>query len=134
MPNEHLEQSRIELELPYWLAFHRLSGSGLGSARVRLLFEHFHSMKTAWQAKASDLKDFQWLTLDMINSFIERRANIDPQQLADLVKKSEVQAYSFFHPKYPALLREINDPPLVVFVRGRFDESFFRQSVGIVGT
>jgi DNA processing protein len=134
MSDEHLEQSIIELDLPYWLAFHQLSGSGLGSRRVRLLFEHFHSLQKAWEATAGDLKELRWLTLEMISSFIERRAHIYPQQLADLVQKSGVQAYSFYHPQYPALLREINDPPLVIFVRGRFEASFFQQSVGIVGT
>ncbi len=45
-----------------------------------------------------------------------------------------IQAVPFFDERYPARLRNISDPPVVLFVKGRIEALHGRRSVAIVGT
>ncbi len=49
------------------------------------------------------------------------------------VEKSSVNYISIFSPLYPPLLKEIYDPPFILFYRGLLPSSY-RKTVGVVGT
>ncbi len=49
------------------------------------------------------------------------------------VEKSSVKFISIFSPLYPPLLKEIYDPPFILFYRGLLPETYDR-TVGVVGT
>lgn len=49
------------------------------------------------------------------------------------VEKSSVKFISIFSPLYPPLLKEIFDPPFILFYRGVLPDSYSR-TVGVVGT
>ncbi len=128
------DEKLMEREIPYWLAFHQLSGAGIGTAKVKLLYEYFGSLEKAWEATSDDLRSLKWLTLDLISNFISRRAQIDPVALMNSVNRASAKVYPLFHPEYPQALREISDPPLVLFVKGSFSAADWQPAVGVVGT
>lgn len=49
------------------------------------------------------------------------------------VEKSSVKYISIFDPLYPPLLKEIYDPPFILFYRGTLPSSY-EKTVGVVGT
>lgn len=49
------------------------------------------------------------------------------------VEKSSVKFISIFSPLYPPLLKEIYDPPFILFYRGLLPESY-DKTIGVVGT
>ena len=49
------------------------------------------------------------------------------------VEKNSVKFISIFSPLYPSLLKEIYDPPFILFYRGILPEAYHR-TVGVVGT
>lgn len=51
----------------------------------------------------------------------------------ELVKKLGVHLLAFTDPKYPASLKKLNDYPLLLYIKGRLEDSD-RRSIGIVGT
>jgi len=51
----------------------------------------------------------------------------------DAVEKSSVKYISIFDPMYPPLLKEIYDPPFILFYRGTLPSSY-EKIVGVVGT
>ena len=126
--------SEQEEELSFWLAFNMLSGTGLGFKKIKLLYEHFQGIKEAWQATAKDLHKIPWLSSSMIERFVEEKNSIQPSQLLEKLRTSGVEAMHYFHPDYPGSLREINDPPLVLFSKGQIQSCDFSHSIGIVGT
>lgn len=123
-----------EEEQGYWLAFDRLSGAGLGLQKIKQLFERFHSLKPVWHANREMLKQFAWFTPEMIETFIKKRETIDPEALLKIVARAEVKAFPYFHPGYPFRLREIHDPPLIIYMRGDLHPDQIPHAVGIVGT
>ncbi len=121
-------------ELHYWLGFDQLTGVGLGAKRTRMLFEHFLSAEAAWNATASELKTLPWLKPEQIKQLIEKRAEIDFEKLLETLEKEGVTALHFYHPLYPSRLREIADPPLVLYMKGQLTPQELDHSIAIVGT
>jgi DNA processing protein len=121
-------------ELAYWLAFNMLSGTGLGFRKIKLLHDHFDGLQRAWQAPIKELNILPWLNNSIIERFIEQKKAIEPLVLLDKLENSGISAFSYFHEQYPNALRQINDPPLILFTKGDFSACDFNHSVGIVGT
>jgi DNA processing protein len=121
-------------ELPFWLGFDQMTGVGLGAKRTRMLFEHFLSAEAAWHATASELKTLPWIKSEQIEPFIQKRADIDFDNLLAVLEKESVTALPFYHPLYPCRLREIADPPLVLYMKGKLTAQELDHSVAIVGT
>jgi DNA processing protein len=120
--------------LAYWLAFSSLTGTGLGFKKIQILHEHFQGLKEAWNASAKELQFFPWLNSSILERFIEQRNSIDPDNLMQKLVASGAEAFHYFSPSYPALLRQIDNPPLVLYAKGSFHQCSFDCAVGIVGT
>jgi len=121
-------------ETKYWLAFGQLQGRGLGHQRVRRLFEEARTLKPLWLASKSELKEIPWLAHDVIDDFVNQREKIDPDELLAKVKEADIQAYPLGHPLYPNDLRQIHDPPLVLYMKGELNTEDLLHGIGIVGT
>jgi len=122
-------------EQAYWLAFDHMSGSGLGVARVKVLYDALHTLKDAWHASRDELISLKAIKdPEVLDSFIQRRKTIDPFALLAALERSGLRAYPFYHPLYPARLREISDPPMILYVNGNLHPDYMRTTIGIVGT
>lgn len=126
---------------PYWLTLARLPGLG---PRTRIaLLERFGTLEALFQADRASLQpvlaDDTFLSLGLVDAQAAVAAiarGPDAQALApDLAWLSEEQHHlvCWGDPDYPALLREIADPPLVLYVHGR-RELIARPQLAIVGS
>lgn len=117
-------------ERKYWIAFSRISR--IGSVRAGLIESHFSSMEEAWKASAAELMA-AGLDRGTVTSIVGARSGIDPDAEAAALEKAGVQAYCWLDDEYPARLKEVDDRPPVLYVRGTLvpaDE----WAVAIVGT
>ena len=117
-------------DLAYRLAFARVPR--IGSRRAELLERYFPNLADAWSAGRADL---QAAGLDpaTIRSLQQVRASVEPEIELERMHQAGVQALSRHDPAYPARLREIDDPPPVLFMRGTI-EPRDEWSVAVVGT
>lgn len=125
-----------EEELAIWLGLQSLSGSGSGFGPKRLLrlLERFGDVREAWVAKREQLVREMHLAPDFADAFIAKREKVDPEKLLAKLNKSGARAIPFNDPFYPILLREIHDPPTVLFVSGDLRETDFNHVISVVGT
>ncbi len=117
-------------ELPYWLAFSRVPR--IGAKRTALLEAHFGSLAAAWDAPASRLRD-AGLDDATLRSLAQVRGGIDPAAEVETLRAAGIQAFTWQDEGYPSRLRQIDDRPPVLFVRGALldrDE----LAVAVVGT
>jgi DNA processing protein len=117
-------------ERAHWLAFARVPR--IGSVRARLLLERFGAMEAAWKATAAALQA-AGLDRGTVASIVAARAQVSPEGEAEALEKAGVQALTWADPDYPPRLKETDDAPPVLFVRGRLlpqDE----WAVALVGT
>ena len=101
--------------LAWWVAFHRIAR--LGSVRFGLLERAFPSLEEAWKADAPALRaaGLDAATVDLV---VAQRPEIDPQRELERLEEAGVRPIPRFHSAYPARLREIADPPPLIYVRG----------------
>ena len=120
----------MNADLPYYLAFARVKG--IGAVRVRKLKAHFGSLQQAWCADHFDLAA-AGLDARTIAAAIQARAAVSPEAEVERLMNAGVTALTWDDADYPRLLREVADPPPVLFVKGTLTEAD-AWAVSIVGT
>jgi DNA processing protein len=101
-------------------------------ARFALLLGAFETARAAWEA---DPNDWRAAGLDerTATALTRQRERIAPEDERDRLARLRVRALTLRHPGYPSLLREIVQPPPVLYVRGTL-ESADDWAIAIVGT
>jgi DNA processing protein len=117
----------------YWLGFDL--AKGIGPARVRRLLEHFGSLEEAWHATASNL-EAAGLDRRTIRQLVELRRKVDPAAELARLDKLGIAMLTWDDGDYPALLaqlREIDQAPPVIYLRGSLVEAD-EWAIAVVGT
>ncbi len=102
--------------LPYWVGFSRVPG--IGPVRLRVLLDHFGDVRQAWEASVATL---QALGFDRrtIETFVTLRSKMNLAAELERVSKLGVTLLTWDSPNYPSLLRNIPDPPPVLYIKGK---------------
>lgn len=103
-----------------------------GPARTKLLVRFFGSAKSAWNAKESQLTK-TGLSKKIVKSFLEYKNTLDEENYFTKLSENHVEYITQEDGKYPRNLLDIDDPPLVLYVRGKLEEND-ETSVAIVGS
>ena len=113
-----------------WLAL--LLTPSLGAARGRKLVQHFGSVAAVFRAPLTEL-EAAGLPAPAAQAIALGQAQELAQEELIRARGVEAQILGFDDPAYPATLREIYDPPLVLYVRG--DASVLAgPGIAVVGT
>jgi len=114
----------------YWVAVNLVKG--IGAVRLRALLDYFGDLKTAWNAPADALMQ-AGLSEKVAARLVEVRTTKDLQKMAEWIEKRDIQVFTWNDDDYPAILKEIDQPPPVLYVRGKILPEDNR-AVAIVGT
>jgi DNA processing protein len=105
---------------------------GLGPTRARRLVEHFGNVAAVFRASLTELEATGLLAVSA-QSLGTRKSMELAQEEMGKAKASGVQVLTLDDPTYPPHLRQICDPPLVLYVRG--DVNVLSQpGIAVVGT
>lgn len=123
----------MEDDLPYFLGFSAFPG--IGPVRFRLLYNYFTSAKNAWFASAAELEEVG-LGSALCHAFVSFRSTVEPEKYADALHKKHIGVLTITDPRYPRLLKEIPDPPFVLYIRGnKWTKGIdMNRSIAVVGT
>ncbi|SFG01968.1 DNA-processing protein DprA [Sporolactobacillus nakayamae] len=66
--------------------------------------------------------------------FIEDRQKINPQALFEACQAEKITPISFHHPMYPQLLKNIYDPPYLIYTKGKLSLLKEKKMLSVVGT
>ncbi len=117
--------------LGYWIALTRVPR--LGSARFRLLETHFGSdLSAAWEAPARELRA-AGVGRAVAQSIVSARESSSPDEELSRLRDVGVSAITWHDPDYPHRLKETDDAPPVLYVRGVLPP-VDAPSVAVVGT
>lgn len=117
-------------EKSYWIAFSRVGG--IGAVRVKALLDTFGSLQIAWQASPGELSRVG-LGPQTLEALLSNRKKIDPEGELSRVTELGFSVLTWDEDAYPARLREIAQPPPVLYVWGK-PETGDRFAVAVVGT
>lgn len=105
--------------------------AGIGTIRMRKLIDFFGSAQQVWQTEEKELLLSGCLDRDTCNKLLVQRKNIDIHKVAGQWEKQGIELCSLEDEEYPFLLRNIYNPPLVLFYRGRLPDA--KNTIAIVG-
>ncbi len=116
----------------YWLAFAKTDG--VGSISLLEIYNHFGSMQEAWNSSHSDWLHFDRLRQKTIENFLDRRKSVNPDKLPEEIEKKDIKTISIIDDNYPAILKEIHDPPALLFVKGDLSICNLERTLAVVGS
>lgn len=114
----------------YWIAFNKVVG--IGPARLRALLDVCGDIGAAWSASIAAMQEAH-LDRRSMENLLEARRNVNPARELERIHQAGLHVYTWDSPDYPVNLRNIDQPPPVLFARGRFT-SQDEWAVALVGT
>src|SRR5438552_14723330 len=106
--------------------------TGIGPVRFSRLLEICGGARQAWQASDLELAA-AGLERRTAESLRRLRSKTTPDAIAARLKKLGIRALTLLDDEYPELLKQVADPPPVLFLRGELTAAD-GQSVALVGT
>jgi DNA processing protein len=117
-------------EKRYWVGFNLVKG--IGAVRMKQLVEAFGSAEHAWRASSLELQ-MHGLPARLCERLEAVRSSDLLERCWERIQEQGIQVLTWEDDGYPSRLREIDQPPPVLYVRGELlpEDDF---AVAIVGT
>lgn len=106
---------------------------GLGSVRIRKLYSHFGSAAGVLRLSPGELLHARVVPPNIVQRIFEFDRDSFLQNEYNLIRQNKVGIISIFDEQYPAILKTIYDPPIVLYVKGRLPDDS-GMAVGVVGS
>ncbi|PKB70820.1 MAG: DNA protecting protein DprA [SAR202 cluster bacterium Io17-Chloro-G6] len=120
----------VSKDTKFWVALSRVPQ--LGTVRFRRLESHFGTLDNAWRASFNELRA-AGLEDRPAREIVAARNNSSPDEEMAALERAEVTAVTWNEPGYPSRLKEIADPPAVLYYKGTL-LPIDQRSVAVVGT
>jgi DNA processing protein len=120
----------VEDSRRYWVGFNLVRG--IGAVRMRALLDFFGDAQTAWNATVDELRA-AGLSQKILETFLKVRSGGTLDQVWERLQEQGITVSTWEDDDYPRRLREIAQPPPVLYIRGSVlaeDE----WSIAVVGT
>lgn len=105
----------------------------LGPVLIKRLFIRFSSAKNIFSSSIEELSEVEGIGIERAKRIKEFNKWNDIDRIMKLCEKGEIKIYSFNDVQYPALLKEIYDPPVVLFCKGEIKPED-QNGLAIVGS
>lgn len=117
-------------EKKYWVGFNLIKG--IGAVRMQGLVAYFGDLESAWKADPAELTE-AGLGAKLVEKVIGARTQVDLEQVWAKIEAQGIKILTWADENYPSRLREIDQPPPVLYIRGEYlDDDLF--AVALVGT
>jgi len=118
-------------QLKYWVWLSALSG--VGAITARRLVEHFGDAERVFLADAKQYEKVDGVKTSDLSVLMSKSFDRAEAILADC-EKMGCHIVTFFDERYPERLKNIYDPPIILYVKGNLPNIDAEPVVGIVGT
>ena len=115
----------------YWAALGVSKTFRGDAASLGRLRESFGSVREFYGASEEALRASRVLAPTMLEKFLERRDRELPARLEAQCRELDIEVVSLEDAQYPRLLKEIADPPVALYLKGRLPAT--DQCIAIVG-
>ncbi|MFH1610787.1 MAG: DNA-processing protein DprA [Patescibacteria group bacterium] len=105
----------------------------LGPKNFQKINTYFSSIKQAWDASHSELAK-AGLADKIISEIIETRNKINLDQELEKIFKQNINIVTLNDNNYPKLLKQISNPPFLLYYRGKLKDERDKNSIAVVGT
>ena len=116
----------------YWIAFSAIES--VDSSFVQRLYNYFGDIEKAFGAYQKELSQIEGLSVKKAENFIKNRDKIDTDKVLKDILERGIKFYTFENPSYPKMLKEISNPPVVLYYKGNIESCNLERTLAVVGS
>ena len=116
----------------YWIAFSAIEQ--IDSTFVQRLYNYFGDVEEAYGAGLSNLSQIDGLNVKKAENFLRERDKINPDKALEEVQNRGIDFLTFEDEKYPEMLKQISNPPAVLYYKGDIEACNFERTLAVVGS
>lgn len=114
----------------YWIALSSIEE--IDSSFIQRLYNYFGDIESAFNA--NDLSGIDGLSVKKAEKFLRLRDKVNPEEALNLVLDKGIKFVTFDDEKYPLMLRNIDNPPSVLYYKGDLFNCNLDKTLAIVGS
>lgn len=118
-------------DLFYWLALHLVPG--IGSVFIKRLLDRFKTPRAVFQASYQELMEVEGLGAKAAGEIRKGPSEQAVKKELSLLEQSGARIVTLIDEDYPSRLRDIYDPPALLYLKGELKEAD-QLAVSIVGS
>lgn len=116
----------------FWIAFSAIEE--IDSRFIQRLYNYFGDIEVAYNASLVDLSQIDGLNIKKAETFIKKRDKTNPDKVLDEVLRRNLSFITFDNENYPYMLKNISDPPMVLYVKGDLGLCNLDKTLAVVGS
>lgn len=116
----------------YWIAFSSIEN--IDSEFILRLYNYFGDIEKAWNVDENEFQHIDGLSVKKSENFIKARKNLNINEKFELVERRGIKFLPFEDEKYPTKLKEIYNPPAVLYYKGDLARVNFDRTLAVVGS
>ncbi|MFI3300233.1 MAG: DNA-processing protein DprA [Candidatus Gastranaerophilales bacterium] len=116
----------------YWIAFSAIEQ--IDSTFVQRLYNYFGDIELAFKATKNELSNIEGLSIRKVEKFLELRDKIDIEKTVQEVVNRGIKYLTFEDENYPTMLKQISNPPIVLYYKGDLFSCNLNKTLAVVGS
>ena len=114
----------------YWIAFSSIEE--IDSTFIQRLYNYFGDIETAFNA--NDLSAIDGLSVKKAEKFLRLRDKVNIDRAVEEVEKRGIKYITFDDENYPYMLKNIDNPPSVLYYKGDLFSCNLERTLAVVGS
>ncbi len=114
----------------YWVALSSIEE--IDSSFIQRLYNYFGDIEIAFNA--NDLSAIDGLSVRKAENFFRMRDKVNPDKAVEEVEKRGIKYLTFGDENYPLMLRNIDNPPSVIYYKGNLFDCNLEKTLAVVGS
>lgn len=120
------------MNIKYWTAFSSIEQ--IDSSFIRCLYKYFGDIERAFNCSKKDFENIEGLNVKKADEFLHLRDGINLDKTYEEVEKRGISVLTYDDERYPKMLKEIHNPPMVLYYKGDLFSCNLDRTVAFVGS
>lgn len=116
----------------FWLAFSAIEN--IDGNFIHRLYNYFGDIEEAFNADMHELSQIDGLSVKKAETFLRERDKIDPDKVLYAIENRGIDYVTLEDDNYPRMLKQISDPPAVLYYKGDLFGCNLERTVAVVGS
>ncbi|MBO8430053.1 DNA-protecting protein DprA [Spirochaetes bacterium] len=116
----------------FWIAFSAIEN--IDGNFIHRLYNYFGDIEEAFNADMHELSQIDGLSVKKAETFLRERDKIDPDKALYAIENRGIDYVTLEDDNYPRMLKQISDPPAVLYYKGDLFGCNLERTVAVVGS
>ena len=127
---DYIRSNSSMIHSKYWVWLSAIPK--IGPRKCLQLLENFNSPDNVWHASKSELEKMQFLNEEAISHILNSKYKEVVYKHLENIEKHKIQIITINDDAYPFYLKNIHDPPVVLYVRGKLIKG--EKFISVIGS